>query len=604
MNSRKVVVAGSLICGLLLCFSSCINEDYSLDKEIDMTVQVGQNLSLPIGQADTIWLNQIIVTEDEEMLAENDGRYVIVEDGDITETIEGIDQIVVDQFNVNLSPYHRGFEINDEFDNLLPDDLEIEIGEGPFNIDASLPEDEGQFNIPIALPEEIEAITYVKLTDSNKKDVEVKFGIELTDIPYFIHELQLNDGEIGLPQVFDFEIEEKNEDELKYRKNGETIEIEHVTIPVKNGKAAIFIPIKMNGIADPEIDEDGNLILKDHLKFNIVFSVTKYDSQISIKDLKNIYVSIQPHFDLPTPQLLVTEVAGKLNPDDFDLNTDISLADIPDILKEEGTVIGLKDFSLGLDITNPVGIPIKAELVLHARDAQGSEIGEPVKLALEVEPLGTTKFNINESSEVIQSGSLTDLLSTIPDNVYLEVTQLVIESKTPEQRLVLSGKGNDYQFDIAYDLEVPLEFDNLHISYSDDVAGLQEDLSEITEWIDCLDLLVTVKNTIPMNIKLDLVPYDASGNIIEGIVLPKAITVAAAPCPVTGSNKLEENISNIEIKLSETRTGALKELDRLHIVAVGENAKGQGVVLRSDEYILLNLSVRLPKGVTVDLNEL
>ncbi len=617
MNLTKVV-AGGLMCGLL-CFSSCINEDYSLDKEIDMTVQVGQNLSLPIGRVDTIWLNQIIVTEDEDLLGESNGRYVIMENGEVSETIGGVDNIVVDEFNTDLQPYNREFNVKEDllppgFDiDILPNDYVIDIADMAFDIDASLPAEEGAFNIQIALPEEIESISYVKFTNGDKKDVQVGFGLELSNIPSFVHELQLKDAVIGLPSVLDFEIEEVDTETLKYGKNDNNgIDIPLAVIPVVNGKAEIFLPITLHGIADPVINEEGKLVLDERLTFHAIFHVEEHDLHIPIQDFKdvyvnNIFVNIQPHFDLPTP-LLVSEVAGKMIPD-FDLNSNISLSDIPDFLKEENTLIGLKDFSLKLNVTNPVGVPIKAELALYERDEQYNNIGEPVKLAFEVAPLATTELKISESSDIIQSGSLTDLLSTIPANLYLEVTQLVIESENHEQRLLLEGKDVEYQFNVAYDLEVPMEFDNLHISYSDKVVGLQEDLSDVTEWIDCLDLRIALKHTIPMDIRLSIVPYDAEGNPIEGLVLPETITVDAAPCPETtldneSGSRLEEKVSNIEIRLSETRDGALKELDQLYIVAEGENAEGQGVVLRPDQYILLSLSARLPKGITVDLNEL
>ncbi len=618
MNLTKVI-AGGLMCGLLLCFSSCINEDYSLDKEIDMTVQVGQNVSLPIGRVDTIWLNQIIVTDDEELLGETtDGRYVVKESGEVSETIGGVDEIVINEFETELEPYSRGFNVKEEllppgFDiETLPNDY-VDIADMAFDVDASLPEEQGAFNVQFALPEEIESISYVKFTDGDKKDVQVQFGLELSNIPSFVHELQLKDAVIGLPSVLDFEIEEVDTETLKYGKNDNNgIDIPLAVIPVTKGKAKILLTFTLHGIANPVINEEGNVVLDDHLTFHSIFHVEEHDLHIPIEDFKKIYeddiwVNIQPHFKLPAP-LLVSEVAGKMIPD-FDLSSNISLADIPEFLKEENTLIDLKDFSLKLDVTNPVGVPIRAELALYERDEQYNNIGEPVKLAFKVEPLTTTELKISESCEYVLSGSLTDLLSTIPANLYLEVTELVIESENHEQRLLLEGKDVEYQFNVAYDLEVPMEFDNLHISYSDTVVGLQQELSEVTEWIDCLDLCVKIKHTIPMDIRLKITPYNAEGNPIEGLVFPESITVGAAPCPETtldneSGSRLEEKVSELEIRLSETRDGALKELDQLYIVAEGENAEGQGVVLRPDQYILLSLSARLPKGITVDLNEL
>ena len=50
----------SLISGLLLGLFSCIDNDYDLNKDINLEISVGGNLSLPIGKTDTIRLSRMI----------------------------------------------------------------------------------------------------------------------------------------------------------------------------------------------------------------------------------------------------------------------------------------------------------------------------------------------------------------------------------------------------------------------------------------------------------------------------------------------------------------------------------------------------------------
>ena len=73
MNFTKFIVSG--LTGLILTFSSCIDADYDLGKDIDLEVSIGGNLSLPIGQTDTIRLSRMI--EEGDVLHVIDGKYVI-----------------------------------------------------------------------------------------------------------------------------------------------------------------------------------------------------------------------------------------------------------------------------------------------------------------------------------------------------------------------------------------------------------------------------------------------------------------------------------------------------------------------------------------------
>ena len=86
----------SLISGLLLGLFSCIDNDYDLNKDINLEISVGGNLSLPIGKTDTIRLSRMI--EEGDVLHVIDGKYVINKADNISENIAAIDPVVIDNF--------------------------------------------------------------------------------------------------------------------------------------------------------------------------------------------------------------------------------------------------------------------------------------------------------------------------------------------------------------------------------------------------------------------------------------------------------------------------------------------------------------------------
>ena len=91
----------SLISGLLLGLFSCIDNDYDLNKDINLEISVGGNLSLPIGKTDTIRLSRMI--EEGDVLHVIDGKYVINKADNISENIDAIDPVVIDDFAPDLS---------------------------------------------------------------------------------------------------------------------------------------------------------------------------------------------------------------------------------------------------------------------------------------------------------------------------------------------------------------------------------------------------------------------------------------------------------------------------------------------------------------------
>ena len=98
----------SLISGLLLGLFSCIDNDYDLNKDINLEISVGGNLSLPIGKTDTIRLSRMI--EEGDVLHVIDGKYVINKADNISENIDAIDPVVIDDFAPDFKPYTRRFE--------------------------------------------------------------------------------------------------------------------------------------------------------------------------------------------------------------------------------------------------------------------------------------------------------------------------------------------------------------------------------------------------------------------------------------------------------------------------------------------------------------
>ncbi len=585
MNFTKFIVSG--LTGLILTFSSCIDADYDLGKDIDLEVSIGGNLSLPIGQTDTIRLSRMI--EEGDVLHVIDGKYVITKSDNIAEDIEAIDEVIIDDFSPNFDPYIRDFKASTtelpQIPGLDMPDIEVAF---EANIDT-----EENFNVNTELPAEVKNVKSIKITDNNGQTLQTELSIEISGMPSFLHDIYLAGVKLNLPEVIDFGIDESHGDLVK---SGSSIFISK-TIELNQGSGVVSIPVTVYGFSDPTV-KNGTLILTDAISLEGKVYADKV--AIGTEDLTDTQVKVQPRLDLATPQIRIKEVAGTIVPN-VDINTSVSLSDLPDFLKEEGTSLEVKDLSLNLSVQNPIGAPISTRFQITPLDENGQVVnGNVVSLALKIAGGQKSTFHINRNSPEIESGSLTSLLNTIPDQIDIKVTEVKIESETDDQTISL-GKG-DYNLDVDYDINVPLEFDNLSIFYNDTIDNIHSDLSDISDKVKHIELNMQVDNAIPLELSLSIKPYDRNGNPLTGLTLPDQIIIEAAP----NSDGNEQSIQSTQVNLTikEDRANALQELDKLAIQIGGSNQDNHDVTLRPDQFVVVHLSARLPDGAQMDLEDL
>lgn len=576
-------VTSSLLAGLLSSLISCIDAKYDLEKDIDLEITVGGNLSLPIGKTDTIRLSRMI--DEGDVLHVIDGRYVITQEDSISESIDAIEPVIIDDFSPEFDPYVRPFVASTEELPYIPG-LEMPQIEVVFEANINTTE---QFNVNTELPAEVKDVKSVKITDYNHQTLQTELSIDISGMPDFLPRLYLAGVELEFPEVLDFGVVESGE----IVRDGSSIFISKV-IELNQGSGHIGIPVTVYGLINPNI-ENGSVILTD----DIVLRGKVYaDKQtIGIEDLENTTVSVQPNLKLSTPQIRIAGVAGTIVPN-VDINTSVSLSDLPDFLKEEGTSLEVKDLSLNLQVQNPIEAPIFTRFEIKPLDKNGQVVdNNVVTLALKIAGGQKSSFNINRNSPEILSGSLTALLNTIPDQIDLKVTEVKVESETDDQTITL-GK-EDYTIDIDYDINVPLEFDNLRIFYNDTIDNLSEDLGDISDKVKHLELNVVVDNAIPLGLNLSITPRDEAGELLTGLSLPENIEIKAAP---NSDGAIQS--TGVTLTIREESENALQMLDKLELKIEGRNQESNDITLRPDQFIVVHLSARLPEGAQLDLDDM
>ena len=203
-----------------------------------------------------------------------------------------------------------------------------------------------------------------------------------------------------------------------------------------------------------------------------------------------------------------------------------------DFLREEGNSITLADPQMELVLTNPIGIPIDVNFEISGRDKTGTLVGKEIQQTLTIHPAEYDKVNdsispvetkifltTDEKNQKVgydnyKVESLADLLAEIPDSISFKIEPIIKTDVTHHVDISDSIRLNG-----AYSVLIPLAFKDLHICYNDTISGLQSSLSETTDMLSntSLSLKADIYNTLPLGLKLKMIPLDADGKVIEDI---------------------------------------------------------------------------------------
>jgi hypothetical protein len=304
-------------------------------------------------------------------------------------------------------------------------------------------------------------------------------------------------------------------------------------------------------------------------------------------------VNVTPTISIGSMSLSIIE--AKLAPTIDAISQSIKL-DLPDLLKSKDNNLNIKNPVITLEIGNTTGIPIEMNLNLVPKIKGVAVANATINTTLSIAKaavLGKTTWSKFRLSKVatgilddhtnIVLSNLSELLKTLPDSISINVTPTI----TGDNHLVdLYSPKN--QLDVKYGVNVPLEFDeNFKFQFSDTISGLTESLGEVLKLTNNIEVIAIVESKIPLNLGFNLVPLDINDQPIPGITL--------------NSDSIKyNNLTPINFGIKETVAGDLKKLDKVILnVSASKNKTLSLIPLKADQYFIVELRVRLPKGVTI-----
>lgn len=570
--------------GLLLSFPlwtvSCVDNKYDLDKDIDMTVNVGgEHLTIPAGSSDTAYLSKIIEVEEGDILQPDAATrvYHLTKKDDIDVKPTTVKEVTISSANTDLTKELVG--TGSSASASITTDLEEEnnLTAKASDIDEALIE-LGALGAetPASLTLTFEFLNTGNLTFGSvtAKNLE----IQLPDFLMFEkgeveegNKLILNDEELKNAQkvlhVIGYEFGEKAGEGEKPDEN-RTITID--------GKVTMKGQVVTSGIGG-----SGSLTMAMHVTLG----------EMTANSVTGV---IQPNIDAET--------------------TNIELNDLPDFLKDEETRLDITNPVILLIAENPLATPVQIDAVLtpmkNNTQIEGKEVKigkgydkKPIELAPNKKNLialsRTGESSIEEATNV-KVEDMNNLLETIPDDIEVKLKPVVRKKDYYTAKL-----GWSYEMPSSYEVDVPLSFEQgLNIVYNDSIQDLNKDLNDLDKvGLKNVKVILSVDNAIPLKLQLkaeNVQIKDVYGNELSAVKK----TIEEDKQYVAESTDGEKPAtSELVLNLTSDDTAFLSKIDRICFKITAVTGSATGVPLKDTQWLkITSIKLSVPGGVNVDLN--
>ncbi len=569
--------------GVLLSFPlwnvSCVDNKYDLDKDIDLTVNVGgEHLAVPVGSTDTAFLSKIIEVEEGDILQPDAATHVyhLTKKDDIKVNPTTVEKVMITGAETDLSQLLVSGG-NTSFTGAVTTDIEISntLTATADNIDEALKE-------------------LGTLSTDNPAILDLTFNLAKSGTLTY-GDVQAENLVVQLPSFLKFkegEVEAGNKLTWNGAFTHKQLEVVGYQFGTKAGE----------GLTP---DENRSLTIKGDvsMKGNVVTSGISGTGNLSL----TLHVTLS--------EMATDFVTGVIQPDIEAETTQIEFNDLPDFLKDDATRLDITNPVIVLKANNPLNTSVAIDAVLTPKKNNAVIEGHEVKIGA---GYGKTAVTLNPGENVIALSrvetnsvegitsnvvvsDMNNVMEIIPDNIDVSLKPAVTNDNYYDVEL-----GRDYQLTASYDVDVPLSFEQgLNIMYSDSIKDLNKDLKDVDKvTLKKANIVLTVDNTIPLNLQLkpeNIQIKDVYGRELTGIEK----TIEEDKQYVTES-KDGTTPATSEVVLSLTTAddpGFLSKIDKICFKITAATGSTTGVPLKDTQWLkVTSVKLSVPGGVNVDLN--
>lgn len=569
---KKRLTNKTFSCAFVLlssCMLSCVDSEYDLSKDIDMTVTVGgENLTIPASNTKNITLEKIFdLNEESTVKADADGNYALSQTGEGSDTRVSIEEITIKSSEIALQSART--ELNymmspsGTLEATVNDKTSFSIDKRNITTDVT-----ELYSSDVIMP----ASLRMNVEGGNSLTLKKGFQIEFPD--YMT--ITTTDQRVNITgSVLTF--------------------IQDINV---SQSSALYIPIQVTRIDFESMGTGKALVAPGHL-------VIADDINISGTSTTTGGSAIQMIMDteIKIDEIQLTQVTAKVDPE-INVSIDpIAINNLPDFLKDDQVRIDMTDPKIYLTVSNTSPIEVNFSGVLKSYKGGKLIASVPVGQSPNLITIPGNQpdeyiiclHRLNEDVEGTDASvtveNLNDLIETIPDEIRMDN----IEAKASDKRCTIV-LGSTYNVKTDYEINAPLQFnEGTNIVYSDVIDDWNKDIKDLS--VKELVVSMEATNTIPLTMDMTVNAIDKEGKTLNEISTTVSSKIAAGTSDKGVATPLE-------ITLKATDANVFKQLDGLsYEVAATSSAETSGKILNKNQYLRLDkMVIKVKGGVTVDLN--
>lgn len=578
--------------GFLLSFPlwtvSCVDNKYDLDKDIDMTINVGgEYLTIPAGSTDTTFLSKIIEVEEGDILQPDATTrvYHLTKKDDINVEPTTVKEVTVGATTTDLESIEI---VNNTGVSFSEPEVSADITtSGDFEATAN--------DIDEALKElgSLRAKTPVDL------NLTIDFNISGGNLTF--NQVKANKLKLVFPDYIVFKEDEGIQD------NELILDEEVLSV---NG-SSYTRTLKVEGYKFSDAAGSG---MKPNAEGSLTIEVNiSMEGDVVTSGISGTgALALVPKVVLE--EMNINSVTGVIQPNIEAETTKIELNDLPDFLKDEDTRLDITNPVILLKADNPLETDVEIDAVLTPKKNNVNIEGHEVKIGTgygqnKVALIPGTNIialsrtgdcSIEGVTENIKVEDINNLLETIPDDIDVNLQPIVRNENYYNAEL-----GKEYDLPASYEVDVPLSFEQgLNIVYNDSVQDLNKDLNDLDKVsLKNAKIMLSVDNAIPLKLQLkaeNVQIKDVYGNELTAVKK----TMEEDKQYVTESTDGEKPAtSELVLSLTSDDTAFLSKIDRICFKITAVPGSATGVPLKDTQWLkVTSVKLSVPGGVNVDLN--
>lgn len=443
LRDLKINTLRGLLIVSSLGFTACVDNDYDLSKDIDMTVTIGgENLSIPGSNTDLITMDKILdLDPGSDVKTDANGDYALMMDGSGEPSTVNVESVTIESDKIKTNPTETSL-----FFEYVPSmDAESEVDDmTSFDVDKD------------DVTEDVTELYYATTTSNSSLRLSYSGSA---------HRMNLVKGfKVTFPEYLSVSCE----NDTRFTVNGNVLTFNH-DIAINSG-TTLNVPVSIDAIDFTKMKEGEGLVERGHIVItgDIPVNGTAYLKAEDFITEEN--VTLEMHTDIYLDDIDLNEVTATVDPQ-IDITIDpVTINNLPDCLKDDDVRIDMTDPKIYFNVTNgsPVPVNFTADMLPYKEGrllntvAIGDKDGgtEPIIIPANVSDYTICLHRLEDGSgieadDIITVPDLNNLVETIPDEIRTE--NIVV--KAIQEKVTLEP-GKDYGLNTDYNVSAPLQFNS------------------------------------------------------------------------------------------------------------------------------------------------